>query len=225
MTDTLQNFAIAVVQDVCSLVGIPCASTATMIYQEIQSRRLSTARDIAIEELRHGRRTLSSVSELDEQVAILHRYFRAAHEGTARLNLRLLAKIMAGHTEQAPLYASDFLYYADILSSLRREEIILLGVLYRNWKSAKETLAKNQDKEAYDHAKAELVGSGLLFVEELELRATLGALGRTGLILASSGYGGTLYRITPMMEKLARTASFEAAVQAEEVAQTTVKAR
>lgn len=220
MTDTLQNFAIAVMQDVCSLVGIPCASTATAIYQEIQARRLDAARNIAIEELGQGHRRLSSMGELDEQVAILHRYFRAANEGTARLNLRLLAKIIAGHSEQAPLRADDFMYYADILSSLRREEVILLGTLYRHTSEERERGEMPPEVAAERKTREELIPT--VFASQDEYLATAGALMRTGLIIIQSGWGGDTHRITPIMYKLAGTVSFEAAVQAETTAQAAV---
>lgn len=215
MTDTLQNFAIAVVQDVCSLAGIPCASTATTIYQEIQARRLGAARDIAIEELRQGHRALSSVSELDEQVAILHRYFRAAHEGAARLNLRLLAKIMAGHSEQAPLYASDFLQYADILGSLRREEILLVGALCR-FSDNKRLTDDSHIRTAFQQTVQHLVPS--LFPDEEDARSVAEGLTRTGLLTSRLFLRGNVYCITRRMEDLAKLALFDAAVQTEDAA-------
>ncbi|MGI4807500.1 MAG: hypothetical protein ACRYF2_05255 [Janthinobacterium lividum] len=100
--------------------------------QHLLRRRVEWARDILLDELRQGEKTLSDL-EVEEVVAVLLRYARAAQEGTARLNLRLMAKVIAGQVERGVLYADEFLRNADLIAGLKREEVILLGTIHRHW--------------------------------------------------------------------------------------------
>jgi hypothetical protein len=69
----------------------------------------------------------------DDAAAFLLRYLRAAQEGAARLNLRLMARVVVGKAHAGePLYADEFLRYADTLASLARNEVVLLGALIRH---------------------------------------------------------------------------------------------
>lgn len=73
------------------LMGSLAGAGFAIAAERLQRWRLERARDILIDELRRGERTLSA-PEADEIVAVLLRYGRAAQEGAARLNLRLMAK-------------------------------------------------------------------------------------------------------------------------------------
>src|SRR6516165_3622152 len=116
-------------------------------------------------------------AEVEEAAAIFYRYMRAAQEGGARLNLRLMAKIIAGQADRGNLVADEFLYYADMLASLRREEVLALGTLYRHWKSDPRVDVAGV---ALSGAQAELIPK--VFRDNEEFLAALGAAARTGLI-------------------------------------------
>jgi hypothetical protein len=90
--------------------------------------RLEAAREIFLEEARSG--IAAGSVPPDEFVSAALRYSRAALEGTARRNLRLMAQVMVHNVPQAPsLYADEFLRWADVLASLRREECIAVATL------------------------------------------------------------------------------------------------
>ena len=110
-----------------------------LVAQRLQRRRAERARDILLDELRRGERVLSA-SEVDETVAVLLRYGRAAQEGAPRLNLRLMAKVIASQAQNSTLYADEFLHHAEMLAGLRREEIVLLGIVHRCWHNAEARL-------------------------------------------------------------------------------------
>jgi hypothetical protein len=97
-------------------------------------KRLEAARKIFLEEVRDAKRPVKDVHEQDEVVSVVYRYLDAARQGAARLNLRLLAKVARGQYEREGLYASEFLRYADMIASLRREEVIFLATLHRVFK-------------------------------------------------------------------------------------------
>ncbi len=94
----------------------------------LMRKRTEVARLILLEEIRHGQSQLE-FGDKDEAAAILYRYVRAAEEGAARRNLRLLAAVISGRASGPGLYADDFLRWADVLSGLRYEEILVLSVI------------------------------------------------------------------------------------------------
>ncbi|CDZ73069.1 Hypothetical protein NGAL_HAMBI2610_46990 [Neorhizobium galegae bv. orientalis] len=171
----------ALVSDYLSSKAIAGAGTFSvaggMVLQRLLRKRAETAREILIEELRQGDRFLEEVSE-DEAAAIIFRYMRAAEEGAARRNLRLLAAVIAGQAAEESLYADEFLMWADIIASLRSDEIAVLAVVHKHaealnytversgtfWGECMETLRKEHDFELYrsDGAAASLLRTGLI---------------------------------------------------------------
>lgn len=97
----------AVVSDVLSVCGVPGASTLGMTFsaavEGVMARRRDNAREILLGELCKGEAFVDQAASIDEWVAVLLRYSRAALEGTARLNLRLMAKVMAAQAQTGPL--------------------------------------------------------------------------------------------------------------------------
>lgn len=159
-----------VVADIMGAFMIPSGSTVSAAIQHVFKKRLDTAREILLEEIKDGNKDMGDAAELEEVAAIIYRYGRAAQEGTARANLRLLAKVIAGQMQVSSLNANDFLYYADILSSLKAQEIQLLGIMVREGKttsySAKDVLKKH-------------------FTYEETIEEILQSLLRTGLVVFS----------------------------------------
>lgn len=190
-------------------------AVAGIALSDLMARRREAARDVLLDELRVGDRTLVETGEVDEVVAILERYARAAREGAARLNLRLMAKVIAGQAHLGNLVADEFLYYADLLASLRREEIILLATLHR-LKFMSEVVAIDEGgrlKKIEELAVADLV-SGLFETQEM-LRAVMGGLTRTGLVQGHSTFGRIMYGTTALMDKLVDLADFDEALSKE----------
>lgn len=183
--------------------------------QHLMQRRTTTARDILLDEIRRGEKLLST-REVDESVAVLLRYGRAAQEGAARLNLRLMAKVIAGQAQQSALYADEFLRHADVIAGLRREEVILLGALQRYW-NAPETQAMADDDErmsaVYRLLETELIPEP--FADVSELAAMQSAVLRTGFLSGVPTFGGAIYRPTRAFERLCRLVSLDAALKAE----------
>ena len=190
-------------------------AVAGIILSELLHKRLETARDVLLDELRSGDKKLAEASEVDEIVAILERYARAAREGAARLNLRLMAKVIAGQAHRGNLIADEFLYYADILASLRQEEIILIATLHRQRYSTEvaETDGGARAYKAQTLTRDKLVPG--LFPSEKQFMATLGSTTRTGLVIGSSAIGTMVYQTSPLMDTLETLAPFREALEAE----------
>jgi hypothetical protein len=64
-----------------------------LAIEQLLRRRNEAARKVLLDELRHGSRTIDR-DEMEEAIAIFNRYARAAVEGAARLNLRLMARVI-----------------------------------------------------------------------------------------------------------------------------------
>ncbi len=98
-----------------------------------------------MEELSQGRAFIESVADVDELAAIFLKYMRAAEEGAAQLNLRLMAMTIRGMTQNRTLTANRFLYYAGFLATLTREETIAIAALYKNEKQSVDGAMREQE--------------------------------------------------------------------------------
>ena len=217
MSDDKSTFAGAALSDVLSLLSLPGGSLAGATLQKLFERRRRMAHEVLIEELGRGSVTLASAvlsDRADDAVAMIMRYMRAAEEGAARLNLRLMAQVIAGQQQLPTLTADEFLYHAAIIAALRREEIILLGTLFRHWLSHnREPDDVARTGSTLRATKASLIPR--IFVNEAELTATMAAITRTGLLVPGSAFGGISYSLSPLMVRLNELAPFEAAIQRE----------
>ena len=169
-------------------------------------KRAEAARDIALEEIAAGRgNVVLDMPGQDEAVAIMWRYIRAAEEGAARINLRLMASILAGKAEGPPIYASEFLRWADLIVSLSEQEIVFLAVLHREGRDevARQHLVPRYFRDGPDftitgHA---LIRTGLVIQTALSLRSFDRGLGgrfetshRMGVLAGLADLEGVLRR-------------------------------
>lgn len=180
-------------------LGAAVAASVQMLFR----KRMETARDIMIEEVRLGNKSLDDAAQLEEIVACMLRYGRAAEEGTARLNLRLMAAAMNGMYLRSRLTANEFLYYTDWLVSLKREEAVLIGVLHRYTVLWRKDNIRESDraKEWKEKVISELVPS--YFISKDEALAYCGTSLRTGLVMmAGTGWSGFFYKTTPLTDRL-----------------------
>ena len=212
MLEQVPTLLSAVVADVFALqqfLGGSVAGVAvgTAVYRLLQ-RRMEQAREIFLEELRRGETTLPP-AQIDEAVAIVYRYSRAAQEGAARINLRLMAKAIAGQARLSNLSADEFLRDADVIASLRRDEIFLLAEMHRVWTSdwLKQTEEQKRLSALLQRVEQRLVPS--LFRDADDLQATAAAIVRTGLLMTSPVWDGVAYRPTPKLERLVKLAPLD----------------
>jgi hypothetical protein len=202
------------IEEIFACLSIPGGATASAMLQKVFEKKAQEARAILLEEISQGG---APAMADDEAVYIIYRYLRAAQEGTARVNLRLLAQVIAGQRRADALKADEFLYYADIISSLRYEEIVLLGCIYKYIKTQTDEDKKDSVKssvQAMEIAKKELVPT--VFKTEEDWNACCAAILRTGLLAVSSGFGALLYKSTSLMDQLCEWASFEDALAKEQ---------
>ena len=197
------------------LMGNLAGAGFAFAVQQVQHRRAERARDILLDELSRGEKTLS-VPDVAEAAAVLLRYGRAAQEGAARLNLRLMAKIIAGQAERHCLYADEFLRYADLLAGLRREEVILLGAVHRHWHTPEvQSLEDGLRQQAVSNrTRSELIP--IPFREDDDFYAAAEAVTRTALLRTADAIDEhMLFQPTRLLDQLYGMAPFEAALRDE----------
>ena len=186
--------------------------------ERVLKGRAERARAIFIEELKDGLRSPNDSGEIDEFVAVLYRYMRAAQEGAARLNLRLMARVIRSQIEHEGLYASEFLRHAELISSLSREEVILLATRHRlrsEFDKAKQSENWTDTRDVNKQVEDGLIPT--VFATRLELNAAMTALQRTGLIWpgAAAVSGGFVWQDTPLMDRIVKLAQFENVLEEE----------
>jgi hypothetical protein len=224
---TLPEIIGAFVSDAFELTGTHGGSVAGAIIGRYFRRRTEQARDILFEELRQANISDAQAVSEDDAIAVIVRYLRAAREGAARLNLRLLAKAIAGKLRTGSLVADEFLQYAEALAALSRDEIQVIGTMYRYWR-AHQDLASTDPQEAarkygdpWGLASQELMRRGMK--EEL-IYSIASRAQRSGLIYPMSGIGGfsdtasvgnLVFRVSPLLIELGTTIDFEDALRRE----------
>lgn len=204
----------AVVMDVLSSLGVP-TSTAEQLFRKYWARKASEVRETLLEEIAQGADPLITASD-DDGVEIVIRVMNAAIAGAARINLRLMAKVLAGLARHPPIYASDFARYQRAIADLSREEINFVATLYRHWKTSRST-SENEPaaaSEAWKQTTKELVPG--LFPTENHMRTAAYAVQRFGLVIAGNRWDESgILKPSPLMDEIARLASFEEALKRE----------
>ena len=208
--------------DCFSAMGLGFPSFAGSAFgaaiDKVMSRRAKEAREIFLDTLGAGLRSPRDPGEIDEFVAIVYRYMSKAQEGAARINLRLMAGVVAGQIEGQGLYASGFLRYSEMLASLSREEVILLATRYRlriEFDTQKASSDWRYTSTVNDRVVKDLVPK--VFPTPMDLTSAMTALQRTGLIwpAAATTGGGFVWQDTPMLDRVMTLARVENALRAE----------
>jgi hypothetical protein len=228
---TLPEIIGAFVSDAFELTSTHGGSVAGIAVGRYFRRKADQARDILCEELRQANISDAQAASEDDAIAVIVRYLRAAREGAARLNLRLLAKAIAGKLRSGSLVADEFLQYAEALGSLSRDEIIVIGAMYKMW-AAHQVLAATDPAEAsrkygdpWPLTVKELTEKGM--AEELVIAGAARAQ-RSGLIYGQSTTIETIstyepkktttpfvYRVSPLLIALGKTVDFDDALRKE----------
>ena len=204
----------ALLSDGLSAVGFPGASTAGEAVKGYLHRRSDQARAILFDEIKRAGVTPERAATQDEDVAVIYRYLRASWEGSARINLRLLAKAIAGKLRSSTLVADEFFIYADALASLSRDEIILIASMYDAYKATGGAVRPNDEPSPWLERVKEFEAKGWT---KTKTTATAGRCLRSGFVIANSAWGGLVFEISSMLIDLCKTVDFTDALHSEGV--------
>jgi hypothetical protein len=140
----------------------------------------------------------------DDAVAIIAKYLRASEQGAARLNLRLLAKCIAGQVQRGRLIADEFLDHAEALATLSHDEVVLIATMYR--------IAQREEP---DRRWGVFLAEMKKAWAEDKIRSVAGRATRSGLVVAQGAFGGIIYAPSPTLCDLCRTVDFDDALRRE----------
>lgn len=216
MTDLL----ISVLEDLGAATGVPGSSVLSAsignVLQSYKRRKAAQAREIVLEEMAQGTLHAFDVAKGDESIAVALRYARAAFEGTARLNLRLLAKVVAGQAVSGSIYAPEFHEFANDLEDLTIAEVVFLGTLVKLTEEAPELPKSDESGERYEVAQSVgiLMRKSLVGTEHFESRESFDAcslaLQRTRLVFDTMHLfdGQTILGPSPRLIRLKNLSTF-----------------
>ncbi|MGE8704011.1 MAG: hypothetical protein ACN6O5_15140 [Achromobacter sp.] len=200
--------------------NLPGAAFFSRALQRRVSRKANEAREIWLEETRLAKPRSVDIPE-EDAAAIAQAYLRAAIEGAARENLRLLAAIGAGKNVERPVLADEFNYYVNILAPLRHDEIALLAEILRTEKAtSSKSKSGGERRRGNEEAKQELVIRRKIFQTAAHFDAVAGSLQRTGLIVSyplqvPTPIAGVVFESTVLLDQINQLADLDAALSAE----------
>jgi hypothetical protein len=199
----------AVVGDVLSAFKLPGGNTLAKLGDRYLERKQKEAAEILIEEVAKGSPEPINFaeSEADPLIEIIYRFAKAAADGAARENLRLLAQVIAGLKKNKALEPDRFRKWANILEQLTRDELVVIGKAISIKRSMTAEGAPFNTNEFATRLRSELITSRY---SPTEIDPLCASLVRTGLLLAASGYGGVLVPLpTPWLDELGTLADVE----------------
>lgn len=185
-------------------------SAGRVVLTAYLKKRSDQACDILFDELKRGGLLPEQVAAHDDGIAVIHGYNRAAWEGRARVNLRLLARAITGQLQASSLVADEFFLYAESLAGLSRDEIIFIATLLRH--SAKmpnvpeEQMGEREKQSPWLKTLEEMGTKGW---SNDKTSAVGGRCLRSGLVIAASAWGGLAYKVSPMLIDLCKTVDFD----------------
>lgn len=218
MTNDVTNSALF---DILSLFGIP-TTTIQNLWQQHCKQKISESRDILLDEIEQG--CFDNMGE-DDKVSVMHRYMQAAMNGSARINLRLLAKainsLSKGEKQSKPIYANEFNRYAQALETLSEDEINLLASMYEYRKNARPPHTRitargieceNDFLQNFSkHYRYENK------ISEEQYISMCSALLRTGLIYPRTYIRETTYDLSPFFNEIVALVDFQDALRKEDL--------
>jgi hypothetical protein len=166
------------------------------------------AREEIVKQLEKGK--LWAITD-DKGAAAIFVYLRAARDGAARINLRMMAEALINAAQEPTFAPDEFRRQADALASLSRDEVLLLAAFLRAHRHAAEQSGEAlNSKKTADFAWAAILADPSQFPLGFDIIPVAAALGRTGWVVPGSGFGTLTYYTTSLFDGVARLVDFEA---------------
>ena len=200
MSNQLISVVVNAFQDALSMMGLPTSSLGS-VFKAYLETKMKEARDEFFDAIQDGKVDPGDAAKNDETIAVIYRYFVAARDGTARRNLRLMAKAAVGLLKEDRLSVDEFERFALILSELTERQMIVAVPFCQSFD---ELIANENDQakasmNALTQITEELVPAKL--PDEQEVKAVLWEI--TGKGLATAEFlGGMNFAPTRLLRDL-----------------------
>lgn len=193
-------------------IAAPFAGLAANAATTYLTRRFDRGGEILKDEFSRRSAHAADLRDADQLAAAAIRYTRAIKEQAADENLYLLAQAMLGCARRHELWASDFLMHADVLASLTRDELLLIGLIMAEDKRWNEM---NESPDARPTVWHMVTSSALagIFPDDRYVQSVAARAQRSGYILALSGWGSMVYELSPIGREVRDLVDIEAALQ------------
>ncbi len=202
----------AVAADLLGAYEAPGGVTAAEGRRRDWQEQLAEARGIVLQELDAMQILVFEACSEQNRLSVLYTYLRAARDACPSINLRLMAKAIAGLLRRRELSGPVFNGYVRMLQNLTREEILVIGALHRHRKKAEADLGANPHAVIFWSA---FIGEMIPahFRSERQIRSICEATLRSALIdeLSDPNNAG-LYTTTEVMDDLAELVDFDDAL-------------
>lgn len=207
----------AVIETVVSYAGgelfAPSAGVGATIMARYWAARHEEGRRVFRSELERLGATAEDLADVDEFAAGAVRYTRAVRDQAAAENLRLLVQAMVGLARREKLWASDFLKYADILATLSRDEIIMIGaIMSADKKYHAAPQPKPKEQSIWSDALYTVSGGGRPFPNSDYATAVAVRALRSGLILPLQLMSSPAYLLSPIGYEVRTVIDIDAAL-------------
>lgn len=118
------------IADTLEMLDMPFSSVGgkavTYLPKMLISKKMQEKRDLLVQEIKSANLPIEKIAD-DEFVSAVWRIHTAIIQGAANANIKLLAKVLTGlHETSEPIYADQFLRYAQILEPLSARRRLLL---------------------------------------------------------------------------------------------------
>ncbi|MBY0260142.1 hypothetical protein [Methylobacterium sp.] len=192
--------AVSFVSDILSAAQLPGSSVLQRAVEKAYERRKQAAINGLLDAIAVvGQENVQfGTEEADELVQMMLRYVKAASEGAARQNLKLLALVIFGLKSNKTLVFDKFQECANVLEDMTRDEILFLGKFYKYLESGENENRLVQYLNTIDSTEAK---------RETEMIAA--SLQRHGLLIPISVFSSTDYIATSKFFNICKLASIE----------------
>ena len=205
----LVSYSAAATADLLSALGLPGGNSLQKVVDGVLEKRRQAAREALVEELRNGYHgsTAFEAADAEPLIGIMMRYHRAAEEGTARDNLRLLAQIIAGLKKHRSLSFDRFARWSRVVEEMTRDQLLVAGAAVMHDQGKLSSPASDNSKPFWSGFVSLMQGRGF---EERELRLICAGLAVHGLLRFVSGFDDGFYEPTPWLRELGELSDIEA---------------
>jgi hypothetical protein len=191
--------------ELVDLSGNPVTSfLAKQAFAAIQRSRVEAGAEILRRKMASGK---PWAFREDQVLALTFDYLRAAETGRARANLEMMADLVANGVADGGLTEDAVRHLMGIVADLSYEELRALSALIRATAAIGE--APDEPTDEFELGRARYIHAWRALEPDAEgasadLRATFGALQRTGLVVSGILVNGVIFLPTPKLEQLAR---------------------
>lgn len=193
------------VSDLIDLAGNPAVSfLGSQVSGAIRRERLRVAAETLTRRMRRGKPWLFRESEV---AALVFDFLRAAEDGTAKRNIEIMADLIANGVGEEGLTEEAVRHLMRTIAALSYEELRVIAAMIRAIhglgppEEGGPPDVFKQVSEVWNATWRQFAGAGEDRPSN-EMYARVGALQRTGFIVAHSGMGALAYGPSPSLMRL-----------------------